>query len=98
MSAVAWIFIFLLICVVIVFLGFLFYSRKAHIKSPQKPNAPNTRYRSAEEIQGRQNIVRAMYVPKDVGHRTGQERVFMTSKGLRSYEVSTDDLQKWNLA
>jgi len=29
-----------------------------------------------------------MYVPKEVGHRTGQARVFITNKGLRVYETN----------
>lgn len=29
-----------------------------------------------------------MYVPKEVGHRTGHQRVFITNKGLRVYETN----------
>ena len=30
------------------------------------------------------------YQPKESGHRTGQSRLFLTNKGLRSYEVNSE--------
>jgi hypothetical protein len=32
--------------------------------------------------------MQALYRPKEIGHRTGQTRVFVTNKGLRKYEVN----------
>lgn len=36
--------------------------------------------------------ITAMYVPKDVGHRTGHKKVFITNKGLRVYETNEQGL------
>jgi len=32
--------------------------------------------------------VKSLYVPQEVGHRTGKQRLFNSSKGLRLYEVN----------
>jgi hypothetical protein len=33
-------------------------------------------------------VVKPMYKPTDVGHRTGHKRVFISSKGLRVYDTN----------
>jgi hypothetical protein len=41
------------------------------------------------KIPGQQaKKMQALYRPKEIGHRTGQTRVFITNKGLRKYEVN----------
>ena len=32
-----------------------------------------------------------LYVPKEVGHRTTNRRIFSTNKGLRAYSVNTSN-------
>jgi hypothetical protein len=41
-------------------------------KRPERPDRPRE----------------ALYIPKDIGHRTGTRRVFNTSKGLRVFETN----------
>lgn len=38
-----------------------------------------------------QSTMSAMYIPKHMGHNTGQKRVFNTNKGLRSYYVTAEN-------
>lgn len=43
---------------------------------------------TAHAVVPPEKALATMYVPKEVGHRTGQQRVFITNKGLRVYETN----------
>jgi len=45
-------------------------------------------YDSAEEAASDRHVLQPMYVPRDIGHRTGHKRVFITNKGLKVYDTN----------
>ena len=57
---------------------------------------PNTKHRPEVVVNDKGSAsspqtlpgLKPMYAPKEVGHRSGQERVFITNKGLRVYETN----------
>lgn len=73
--------------------------RPAHSIGPQRREraggVPDTTHReAAAEATARvasvppEKALTTMYVPKEVGHRSGMQRVFLTNKGLRVYETN----------
>ena len=73
--------------------------RKSQISRKDVLGIPDTTHRETVEtvtvVPGDRTTVvppekalTTMYVPKDVGHRTGYQRVFITNKGLRVYETN----------
>jgi Na+-translocating ferredoxin:NAD+ oxidoreductase RnfG subunit len=64
------------------------------VPPPKVNDLENTKSRTVESIQPiieskpHQIVVKPMYVPVETGVRTGEKHVFMTSKGLRVYEVN----------
>jgi len=89
-------------CIIILLLAMFFYYFKlrnavVHVQKVQKMKVPdnskvNTKHKSEEEVAVRQYVVKSMYIPKEIGHRTTTERVFLTNKGLRVLPVNTDGL------
>lgn len=77
-------------------------AKKKHQISRRDLGVPNTQHRPAADPVGAataaappptvalppEKALATMYVPKEVGHRTGQARVFITNKGLRVYETN----------
>lgn len=74
---------------------FLLFAIYYFIKS-RTSTAPRHKGVSKKELDIRpddvEKRVTAMYVPKDVGHRTGRKKVFITNKGLRVYETNEQGL------
>lgn len=89
-------------CIILLLLALFFYYfklRKAvvQVQKVQKMRVPdnsvvNTKHKTEAEVAARQYVVKSMYIPKEIGHRTNTERVFLTNKGLRTMTVNSDGL------
>lgn len=55
-------------------------------RTPAAPVAPPPPPSDVPDVVEKR--IKPMYIPREVGHRTGQKRVFVTNKGLRAYEVN----------
>jgi len=89
------------VCVVMVF---LFWPRiklllqkrkdKSTMRRVVDANAPSPAQVQdrAERIDPVANAVKPLYKPQDIGHRTGNKRVFITNKGLRTYDTNEKGL------
>ena len=80
-----WIAIISCLVIILVGVGFWFVIlRKQTEKSPKHGVGMNTKHKSTEEVEA----IQALYVPQEIGQRTGQKRIFSTSKGLRAMDVN----------
>lgn len=87
----------LLVCIVLVILVMAYYwfqlRKKPHSSSS---TTASTKQSSSKKTENRKNNesdpilakVKPMYKPAEVGHRSGRQKLFLTSKGLRSYETN----------
>ena len=66
--------------------------QKVHKMKLPDNNTVNTKHKSEAEVAARQYVVKSMYVPKEIGHRTTTERVFLTSKGYRTLPINSDNI------
>lgn len=89
----------LFVCVIlllIVLFAYFFKLRNAsiHVKQRMKMRVPdqsqvNIKHKNPADVEATQRIVKAMYIPQEVGERTTTERVFLTNKGLRTMTIDT---------
>jgi hypothetical protein len=82
----------LLICVILVILVIAYYWFQLRQVISGKHKSPSAVVVEQQQQKRKDDPVLAkvkpMYKPVEVGHRTGREKLFMTSKGLRSYETN----------
>ncbi len=66
----------------------LMAKRKPSVRPPPSAGVPDTAHREPKKVQAPEKALSTMYVPTEVGHPVGRERVFLTNKGLRTYPVN----------
>lgn len=85
----------LLVCIILVILVMAYYwfqlRKKSNLSSTSQPQQQSSKKQEKRKNQDDDPIlakVKPMYKPAEVGHRSGRQKLFLTSKGLRSYETN----------
>jgi predicted lipid-binding transport protein (Tim44 family) len=83
--------IFVLVLLILVGFGFMYFRNKpTSAPSGRAGAAASAAHRMPQPKRPGQpaDPNKTMYIPKEIGTRTGQKKVFQTNRGLRLYETN----------